>query len=508
MQSSNEKRKWWILFAMTASLSMIFIDMTVLPVALPTLNRELNFSLLSFQWIINIYTLTLTVFALAGGRIAHMLGLKTSFCTGLILFAIASALCGLSNTSSEMIIARIFQGIGASIMVPSHQAIILETFPPHQRGKALGLFVSMSSVFLAIGPLVGGSLTQYFSWRYIFWVNIPVAAIGLILAWAIVPHFKKIPQSFDWFGFITLGTGVTSIMVAIMQTPIWGWKSPLTLFLLALGIAMITYLYRSESKHSHPFLDIPLMRNRSFIAGSLGIFCNAFLLMITVHWAVFFQEILQYTPSQAGSLSSFSTVPVIFMAPVAGYLLDRYGPRLPVALGYSLIIASLIFFLSIVLHHVLWMLLVSLFLFGMTMPFIFTPSYLNIMHDVPSEKRGIASGMNITLRQFSSTLGLAVFSTVFYQWYYRKFTQGLEMTFPEQHLNPYQYEGLLLGNSQALQAVKKLPNNTAALLEKTMTTSIISAFDLINCIAILVAAIGLCFALRYLRNTPFSQSKK
>src|SRR5689334_22693906 len=110
---SEEKRKWWILFAMTASLSMIFIDMTVLPVALPTLNRELNFSLLSFQWVINIYTLTLTVFAIAGGRLAHLLGLRRAFCIGITLFAIASGLCGLSNLPSEMIIARLFQGLGA-----------------------------------------------------------------------------------------------------------------------------------------------------------------------------------------------------------------------------------------------------------------------------------------------------------------------------------------------------------------------------------------------------------
>jgi EmrB/QacA subfamily drug resistance transporter len=500
----DEKRKWWILSAMTASLSMIFIDITVLPVTLPTLNRELNFSLLSFQWIINIYTLALTIFAMAGGRLAHLLGLKSAFCLGITIFAIASAFCGLSNFPTEMIIARAFQGIGASMMIPSQQAIMLATFPPHQRGKALGFYVSASSIFLAIGPFVGGSLTQYLSWRYIFWINLPIAAFGLIFTQFVVPSFKRVRESFDWKGFFILGAGVSSLMVGIMQTPILGWESPYTLLLLAFGIAMIAYLWFSEAKHPHPLFDISLMRKRSFIAGSLTTFCNAFLIMITVHWAIFFQEVLKYTPSQAGSLSSFSTLPVLFFAPIAGYLVDRYGPRLPVSLGFGILIVSLSLFLAVIMHHILWAFLISLFLFGMNMSLIFTPSYLSIMHDVDPEKRGIASGMNTTLRQFGSTLGLAVFGTVFYQCFYWKFARGLEHI--GQGLNPYRYEGALSHNPQALKALQELPEDTGALVTQTMTDALVDAFDLINILAIGIAFIGLCIALRLLKNTPLSQT--
>lgn len=502
---SEQNRKWWILFAMTTSLSMIFIDITVLPVTLPTLSRELNFSLLSFQWIVNIYTLTLTVFAIAGGRLAHLLGLRKAFCIGIMLFAIASALCGLSNLPSEMIIARLFQGLGASLMIPAQQSIILASFPVHQRGKALGLFVSLSSIFLAIGPFVGGTLTQHLSWRYIFWINIPIACLGLVLTLLIVPRFSKVRASFDWKGFFLLGAGVSCLMIAIMQAPLWGWRSLHTLFLLGLGLGLILYLWRSEAKHPHPLFDLTLMRKKSFIGGSIATFCNAFLLTITVYWAIFFQEVLEYTPMESGGLSSFSTVPVLFCAPLAGYLVDRFGPRLPVSIGFSLIIASLILFLSILMQHTLLLLLLALFLFGTNMSLIFTPSYVSLMHDVPPEKRGIASGMNTTLRQFSSSLGLAVLGTVFYQWYYWKFAHNLTKALPDIPLAPYHFEGLLSHNPQALQALHKLPADIANAVKTTMTAALVSAFDLINAIAILVAFIGLCCALRFLKSAPLCE---
>ncbi|HEY2810438.1 MAG TPA: MFS transporter [Rhabdochlamydiaceae bacterium] len=502
MSARAEKRKWWILFAMTASLSMVYVDVSVLPVALPTLSRELNYSPIALQWIINVYTLTLTVFAMAGGKLAHRFGLKKSFCLGVLIFALASALCGLSNQEYQIILARVLQGMGASLMIPSQQAIILGTFPPHQRGKAVGILVSCSSLFLTLGPLVGGSLTQYLSWRYIFWVNLPIAVLGVAAAWLLLPRFPKHREAFDWFGFFTLGLGVTSLMIGIMHIQSWGLRSIFTWLLLLFGIGMIAFLCRAEQKSRFPLFDIALLRARSFIGGSLCTFFNAFLVMVTIYWAIFFQDILYFSPSQAGLLSCFAYAPIFFAAPLAGFLVDRYGPRLLVVCGFAAIAVALSLFIVICTQGILWTLLLSLFLFGMSLPFIFTPSFISLMDEVPAEKRGVASGMNSTLRQFSSTLGLAFFGTLFFQWHYWKFSQGLMRNASMRHLHPLSFEGLSSQKPSALHAVSKFPEPTAAFIQEQMLQSYISAFHLINVFAILCALAGLYAAWRFLKNKP------
>ena len=178
---TEQNRKWWILAAMTTAISMIFVDITVLPVVLPTLQRELLISDLELQWILNSYTLVLAVLVLAGGRIGDMWGLKKSFCFGTVTFALGSALCGLSHSGWWMIFSRTLQGVGGAFLLPATQGIIMFHFPPHQRGKAVGLFVSIGSIFLALGPLIGGALTTWASWRFVFWINLPIAAAGLLL---------------------------------------------------------------------------------------------------------------------------------------------------------------------------------------------------------------------------------------------------------------------------------------------------------------------------------------
>ncbi|MCI0381740.1 MAG: MFS transporter, partial [Chlamydiae bacterium] len=272
---SERNRKWWILAAMTSTISMIFIDITVLPVALPTIQRELDISELGLQWIINAYTLALTVFVLVGGRLGDMFGHLKMFFFGLVIFAFFSALCGLSYFSLWFITSRFFQGIGGAILIPATVSMIISSFPQQQRGKAMGIYVSVGSIFLSIGPFIGGLLSQYLSWRFVFWINLPIAAIGFLLAKFSVPKQEKVekkPLRFDYFGFIAFGLGLTAVVIAFMQAKYWDWFSLPTLLLIALGITLMLLMIVIDRRVEEPFLDFSIFKTPNFIGGLATLF--------------------------------------------------------------------------------------------------------------------------------------------------------------------------------------------------------------------------------------------
>ncbi len=325
---------------------MIFIDITVLPVVLPTLQRQLQLHDLGLQWVLNAYTLSLAVLVLAGGKLGDMWGLKKAFCVGIFIFAGASAMCGLSDTEAWLIFSRALQGVGGAFLLPATQGIIISHFPPHQRGKALGLFVSIGAIFLALGPLIGGFLTSYLSWRYVFWINLPIASIGILLALYSIPPMQGKKQAFDYRGFFILSCAIASAVVALMQAQNWGWSSPMTITLLCIGACSLWFLFKRKHKPHASILDFELMGKKSFIASATSIFCNQFIVMAAVFWTIYFQNILGFSPSKAGVYSFLANLPVLIAAPIGGYLVDKCGPRLPVMSGFGLVFFALAWFLT------------------------------------------------------------------------------------------------------------------------------------------------------------------
>ncbi len=496
---SDPKRKWWILAAMTTAASMIFIDVTILPVALPSISHELGVSSLALQWILNAYTLALTVLVLAGGRLSDMWGMRTGFCIGLGLFATASALCGISNSADWLIFNRALQGAGGALMIPAAQGIILHSFSTHERGKAFGLYVSFGAIFLAIGPMIGGLLTQYLTWRYTFWINLPIAAMGLILTLWVVPSFPKRRESFDMLGFLTLGIGASSIITGVMNAQTWGWDSPFTLFLIAFGIFLITVLIRSERKIHHPLIDLSLINTRKFLAPTGAICCVQFIGMVTIFWALYFQDILLYSPSHAGFIVFLANAPILISAPLAGFLVDRYGPRLPVILGFCLTAFSLIWF--VIFHqptHVA-LLLPALIPFGLGIPLISTPCFVSIMNEIPAEKRGSISGISLSVRQFASTLGLACFGSLFHFLYSKILAGRVEANPQTAGIDVIPFNGVLTQPPEALQILKQMPTAMSLALTQNIRQASIDAFNLINLMGVLIALGGIWIALKWLK---------
>src|ERR1700754_2436771 len=221
-------RRWWVLATMTGALSMIMIDQTVVSVALPTMQHDLGLSTAGVQWVVNAYLLVLAVLVALGGRVADLLGPERTFRAGTALFVIASALCGLAQGEAAIIAARGLQGAGAAMMVPSTGALLINAFDLRERGKAMGLYSRVSMIFLALGPLVGGLLTQGVSWRAVFFINLPIGVLILVAARFTLPHRPrvKIPRSaIDWVGIPLLIGALGTLVLGLMQGQAWGWES-------------------------------------------------------------------------------------------------------------------------------------------------------------------------------------------------------------------------------------------------------------------------------------------
>ena len=342
------KDKWLVLLAMISGISMIFLDSTILPVALPTMQLELGISDINLQWIVNAYFLTNASFVIFGGKLGDIFGVRRIFIIGISIFGLASTLGGMAWGSLLLITARVLQGFGAALIAPSTFAIIITKFPKNEQGKATGIAVAISSLFLSLGPFLGGVLTQYLSWRWTFFINVFITLFGV---YATIKYVTKYPSKRVKIDFVSLFSFVGALLfvtLGVMEGERFGWLSVEILGSFALGSisGLIFYLHYKAHKSSDPFFDFSLFRKVNFLIGNIQAFIVQFLLMNAVFWAIFLQDAMDFTPSLAGFWTFCSTVPVLLAAPLAGYLSDRFGVKLPVGIGFCGLIVA---FISIIL---------------------------------------------------------------------------------------------------------------------------------------------------------------
>ncbi len=407
------KNKWWILFVTVAAMGLVFLDNTVMPVSLPTIQRELGFSVAGSIWIVNSYLLTLVTLMLVGGRLYDIFGTRRTYLIGLSFFGIGSVISGLSVYNWWLILGRVVQGVGGALIVPTTAALFMKVFPPGQRARAIGINTGISSIFMMLGPVVGGFFTQYLSWRYIFWINIPVVIFGFIMTQKLLRSREK-RGSFHFMGAIPLCIAVIALVVALMQGGSWGWGSPMIITLFALVIPLLVVFVIFSRRALHPLVDFNIFRARFFKSGPVTIFFVQMVLMITVYWAIYFQKALHYTPSQAGLLVISAVAFVIVLAPLGGYLSDRFGPRLPICLGFSSVIFSLLWLAFSAHNHTLTTLLIGLPFFGMGIPLTFSPAFTTALHYISQKKLGVASGVATSARQLAATVSIALMGAIFF----------------------------------------------------------------------------------------------
>src|SRR5205807_8611244 len=292
-----EFRKWWTLAAVAVGLFMIMLDNTVVVVALPSIQSSLHISTSELEWVMNAYALTFGVLLLTGGKLADLLGRRSIFIVGLVIFTAASLWCGLAGGATSLISARTVQGIGAALMNPATLSIITATFPPRQRGTAIGIWAGVSALALAIGPIVGGLLTEKVSWSWIFFINIPVGVLGVVAARVFIDETKDTSheQRLDLPGLITSGVGLFALTYGLIETNDHAWTSTRVLTLFAIAAVALGAFVLLELHQRLPMLDLSLFRNPTF-AGANAAMLLVGLAMFGIFFynSLFLQNLLGY----------------------------------------------------------------------------------------------------------------------------------------------------------------------------------------------------------------------
>jgi EmrB/QacA subfamily drug resistance transporter len=416
MNSDDGKSSKLILAAMIFAVSMTFIDQTIVAIAIPSIQEDLSLSSTGVQWIINGYLLSLSALFAFGGRLADIAGHRRMVVIGVVVFATASALCGATPTGSLdeawLIVFRVIQGAGAAIMFPAALAIVLNAFPLRERGRAMAIFFAAAGGLTSVGPLAGGYLTEW-TWRAIFWVNIPVAIIALILTAKAKPDNEKHPAPLDYRGTVLISGGMGLAVLGLQQSSVWGWGGAATWLCIAAGLALIGAFVVFELRVANPLLRIRIFENRAFAVD------NAVLFLLMIAFVPLFFFASMYAQISLGeSASETGLYLLIFFAGFAvasqygGKILDRVGARPSVVLGCA--VAAVGFYLWAQKMTDLsvdsqWPYIV---LAGAGVGLVLSPANTDALNRVPKSRYGEATGITQTVRNFGSSLGLAVLGSI------------------------------------------------------------------------------------------------
>jgi EmrB/QacA subfamily drug resistance transporter len=408
---------WVVLVLICLAQFMVILDATIVNVALPSIQKDLQLSEGSLQWIVNAYTLVFGGFLLLGGRAGDLLGRKRLFLIGLVVFTSASLLDGLASSEGMLIAARSLQGLGAALISPAALSIISTTFEEgKERAKALGVWAAIAIGGSAVGLILGGVLTQYFSWPWIFFVNVPVGIVGFILSLRLIPESRDelAHRSYDLAGAVTVTGGLMSLVYAIVDAQQAGWGSPKTLGFFAFAIVLLGSFVAIELRAKAPLVRLSIFRLRSLLTANI-----VMLLAMSGMFAMFFfntlyiQRVLGYGPLKAGLAFLPFTAGIMVSAGIASQFAPRLGVRPVAAAGMLLSAAGLLLLTQLPVHgSYLTNVLPSILLSSLGMGAVFMPLTLIATTGLADEDQGLASGLFNTSQQIGGALGLAVLSTL------------------------------------------------------------------------------------------------
>jgi EmrB/QacA subfamily drug resistance transporter len=408
---NDENSKWWTLAAMCFALFMLMLDNTVVNVALPSIQRDLHASLSSLEWTVNAYTLTLAVLLVTGGRLGDIFGRRKMFLFGVVVFGLSSLVIGFAPNDTWLVAFRAVQGVGAAFMMPATLSIITQAFPPEQRGTAIGTWAGVSALALAIGPVVGGFLTEDVSWRAIFFINPPIAvvAVAVTLFATRESRDETVDKTVDYAGIATITIGLTALVLALVEANSWHWGSPRTISLLALAAVALIGFVLIERRVRAPIVNFAFFRSRTFQGANLVAFLISFAMFAQFFFlTLYLQNILHYSPLETGLRFLPSTVMIIIMGPLAGRLTDRVGSRPLMTLGLLIVALALGIQSRLTVHTGYGLLLPGFVLLGLGMGLVMSPMSTAAMNSVDRTKAGAASGLLSMTRMVGSTFGVAV----------------------------------------------------------------------------------------------------
>jgi EmrB/QacA subfamily drug resistance transporter len=413
--SSTTPRRGWTLAIVSIGLFMMVLDNLVVNVALPSIRRDLGASIQTLEWTVNAYILAYAVLLLTGAALGDRLGRKRMFIAGIALFTAGSAAAALSPTIGALIAARATQGVAAALVTPLTLTLLAEAFPAEQRGLALGVWSGISGIGVALGPLVGGALTQIASWHWIFWVNVPIGIALIPLAASRLVESRGEVKRLDLPGLALVSSGLFGVVYGLVRSQSLGWSSSEVVLSLAAGAALLVAFVWQERRTSEPMLPLEFFANRGFavtnavsIAMYFGMFGSIFFL------SQFLQNVLHNSPLQAGVKLLVWTGAVMVVSPVAGFMSERYGSRMFMVAGLGLQAIALGMLATLAsVHQTYASMVIPFVLAGSGMALVFAPSASAVLSSVRTSQTGQASGATNAIRELGGVLGIAVLATVF-----------------------------------------------------------------------------------------------
>jgi EmrB/QacA subfamily drug resistance transporter len=405
-----------VLVAAILGTTVVTVDSTVVNVALPAIEQDLGGGLAGQQWASNAYLLTLSSLLLVAGSLGDLFGARRVFALGVTGFGVTSVFCALAPTIELLVVARALQGVFGALLTPAALAVIVATFPPDERGRAVGAWTAWGGIGIVLGPLIGGQLVDSASWRWIFAINVPIVLVTLFLVLRVVPEGRPraADAKVDVIGATLCAVGLGGITYGLIEQPLHAWSAPMVFLPLVLGAALFTAFVVWEARSAHPMLPLSLFRRRNFAIGNIETFSMyAGLGLLFFFLVLFLQQVAGYTALEAGTTTIPVTLVMFALSTRFGALADRYGPRFFMGVGPLLAAAGLAFFLRLDAEVDYFTdLLPGLLLFSVGLSMTVAPLTATVLADADEHNAGIASGVNNAIARVASLIAIAAVGAV------------------------------------------------------------------------------------------------
>jgi EmrB/QacA subfamily drug resistance transporter len=415
--TEQHDRRWWTLGAVCVATFMLLLDITIVNVALPDIARDLRSSFTDLQWVIDAYALSLAALLLTAGSLADLFGRRLVFTGGLALFTAASLLCALASSPLFLDLARALQGIGAAAMFATSLALLAASFQGRERGTAFGVWGATTGAAVAVGPLVGGVLTESVGWESIFLINVPIGIGAIAVTLARVSESRDPDAAgVDWAGLVTFSGGLFLLVFALVRGNAEGWGSPLIVGFLVGAVVLLCGFVVAERRQARPMFDLTLLRKPAFAGASIAAFAlSASLFSMFLYMTLYIQNALGYSPLQAGLRFLPVTLLSFFVAPVAGKLSARFPVRLMIGAGLGFVGIGLALMANLDADSAWTALLPGFLCAGVGVGLINPPLASTAVGVVPPQRAGMGSGINSTFRQIGIATGIAGLGALFQQ---------------------------------------------------------------------------------------------
>ena len=463
----------WVLAATTVASSMAFIDGTVVNVALPALQTNLNATIVDVQWVIEAYSLLLAAFLLVGGSLGDHYGRRRVFLIGIALFAFASAWCGFAANIGQLIAARAAQGLGAALLVPGSLAIISSSFPESERGRAIGTWSGFSAITAAIGPVIGGWLIEHLSWRAVFFINIPLALLVIVISLRRVPESSdKESVGLDWWGAIFGALGLGALVYGLIESSRLGFSDRSVVVALIAAAILLALFLILEARVSNPMLPLTLFRSRTFTGANL----LTFLLYGALGGTLFFLplnliQVQHYSATAAGAALLPFILIIFLLSRWSGGLVERYGPKVPLVIGPLIVALGFALFMVPGVGGSYWQkFFPAIVVLGTGMAISVAPLTTTVMNSVTQNRVGIASGVNNAVARGAGLLAIAVLGIVMLH----AFNHALDQRLSAWKLPPSALQSLQAQRSKL--AAASLPEELDALTQQVIGRAIDESF--------------------------------